>query len=89
MANMLVQQKVKDFGAWKKMYDSVAELRSSKGARSDQVFRDASDPNMVTIIIEWDSLDHAKAYGQSPELKEAMMKAGVEGPPSIAYLDAV
>lgn len=87
MASLLVQQKVKDFETWKKMYDSVADLRASKGAKSDMVFQNASDPNHVTILIEWDSLDHAKAYGQSPELKEAMMKAGVEGAPDISYLN--
>jgi heme-degrading monooxygenase HmoA len=88
MATMLVQQTVKDFAEWKKAYDSMASLRASKGAISDMVFHDASDKNKVTVILNWDSLDKAKQYAQSPELKAAMQKAGVEGPPQINYLSA-
>jgi heme-degrading monooxygenase HmoA len=83
---MLVQQRVKNYDEWKRVYDSAAELRSSNGEISDQIFRDATDPNMVTVFFKWDSLDNARRYTQSPELKEAMEKAGVEGPPSINFL---
>lgn len=86
MTRMLVQQKVKDYDEWRRVYDSAAEMRSSNGEISDQIFRDASDPNMVTVFFKWDSLDNARRYTQSPELKEAMEKAGVEGPPSINFL---
>ena len=87
MAAMLVQQKVKDFSEWKKVYDSVAGLRASNGALSDKIYTDASDPNQITIVFKWDSVANAQKWGQSPELKAAMEKAGVEGPPSISYLN--
>lgn len=89
MAYMLVQHKVKDFAAWKKVYDSVADLRASNGELSDQIYRDASDPNKLTAIFKWDSLENARKYANSPELKSAMEKAGVEGPPSIYFLNEV
>jgi quinol monooxygenase YgiN len=89
MATILVQLKVKDFAEWKKVYDSAGDLRASKGALSDQIYRDASDPNSITIVHKWDSLATAKKYAQSPELKAAMEKAGVEGPPSIDFLNEV
>lgn len=86
---MLVQHKVKDFAAWKKVYDSVADLRASNGELSDQIYRDASDPNKLTLIFEWDSLANAQKYANSPELKAAMERAGVEGPPNIYFLNEV
>lgn len=89
MASMLVQHKVKDFAAWKNVYDSVADLRASNGELSDQIYRDASDPNRLTVIFKWDSLANAQKYAQSPELKAAMEKAGVEGPPNIFFLNEV
>ena len=89
MAYMLVQHKVKDFAAWKKVYDSVADLRASNGELSDQIYRDVSDPNKLTAIFKWDSLENARKYASSPELKAAMEKAGVEGPPSIYFLNEV
>ena len=89
MASMLVQHKVKDFAAWKNVYDSVADLRASNGELSDKVYRDASDPKSLTIIFKWDSLANAQKYANSPELKAAMEKAGVDGPPNISFLNEV
>ncbi len=89
MASMLVQHKVKDFAAWKNVYDSVADLRASNGELSDKVYRDASDPNRLTVIFKWDSLANAQKYAQSPELKAAMEKAGVEGPTNIYFINEV
>ena len=87
MASMLVQHQVKDYTAWKKVYDSVKDLRTSNGELSDRIYRDASDPNQLTVIFEWDSLENAKKYANSPELKAAMERAGVEGKPSIHFLN--
>jgi heme-degrading monooxygenase HmoA len=87
MATMLVQHKVKNFADWKKVYDSVAGLRASNGEISDKVYRDASDPSKLTLVFKWDSLANAQKWAQSPELKAAMEKAGVDGPPSISFLN--
>ena len=72
MASMLVQHKVKDFSEWKSAYDSVSDLRASNGELSDQIFRDASDPNNLTVVFKWNSLANAQKYANSPELKAAM-----------------
>jgi len=87
MAVMLVQHKVKDIANWKKVYDSQAALRASSGELSDQIYRDISDQNKLTIIFKWSSLENAQKFAQSPELKAAMEKAGVEGPPTITFLN--
>ena len=87
MASMLVQHKVKDFEEWKKMYDSVADLRKSSVELSDSIYLDASDPNSLTVIFKWNSLANAQKYAQSPELKAAMEKAGVDGPPKINFIN--
>ncbi len=87
MASMLVQHHVKDYAAWKKVYDSSKGLRTSNGELSDQIFRDASDPNKLTLLFKWNSLANAQKYANSPELKAAMEKAGVDGPPSIYFLN--
>lgn len=87
MASMLIQHKVKDFADWKKVFDSVFDLRNSGGELSHQIFRDASDPNSLTILNKWDSLENAQKFAHSPELKAAMEKAGVAGPPTIYFLN--
>jgi quinol monooxygenase YgiN len=87
MASILIQHKVKDFAEWKKAFDSNIGLRTSSGELSAQVFRDASDPNSLTVINKWTSLESAQKFAQNPELKAAMEKAGVVGAPQVYFLN--
>jgi len=87
MAFLFVQHQVKDFAAWKKVFDSSLDLRKSNGEISAQVYRDASDPNKVTTINKWNSLASAQKFAHSPELKAAMEKAGVVGAPNVSFLN--
>ena len=89
MATLLIQHRVKDFSTWKKIFDSKSDLRSASGELSAQVFRDANDPNRVTVINKWKSLESAQKFTQSPELREAMEKSGVEGQPAVFFLNEV
>jgi quinol monooxygenase YgiN len=87
MASMLITHQVEDFAAWKKVFDSHAGLRTANGEISTQIFRDASDPNKLTILNKWNSLANAQKFAHSPELKAAMAQAGVVGQPSVAFLN--
>jgi quinol monooxygenase YgiN len=87
MASMLIQHKVEDFAAWKKVFDSMIGLRKSNGETSTQVFTDASDPNKVTVLNKWNSLENAQKFAHSAELRAAMEKAGVAGQPTISFLN--
>ena len=87
MASILIQQQVKDFSAWKKVYDSKKDFRASNGALSSQVFHDAGDPNKVTVVLKWDSLAKAQKYAASPELKANQELAGAQGIPSVSFLE--
>ena len=87
MASILIQHKVKDFAEWKKVFDSSADMRTSGGEISAQVYRDASDPNMLTVINTWNSMANAQKFAQSPDLKAAMEKAGVVGAPAVYFLN--
>jgi antibiotic biosynthesis monooxygenase (ABM) superfamily enzyme len=89
MATMLVQHKVKDFAAWKKVFDSVKDLRTSNGETSAALYQQDGDPNSLTLVFGWDSLENAKKYAHSPELKAAMEQAGVVGAPTISFLNEV
>lgn len=86
MASMLIQHTVKDFTEWKKVFDANSGLRSSNGELSHQIFRDASNPNHITVINKLNSLENAQHFAHSPELKAAMADAGVSGPPTVTFL---
>ena len=87
MASILVQHTVKDYAEWKKVFDSAKALRTSSGELSAQVYRDASDPNKITVMNKWDSMANAQKFVQSPEMKAAMEKAGVVGAPTVYFLN--
>jgi quinol monooxygenase YgiN len=87
MASILIRHTVKDYAEWKKLFDSAINLRTSNGELSAQVYRDASDPNMITTINKWNSLANAQKFAHSPELKAAMEKAGVVGVPTVYFLN--
>ena len=89
MATMMIQHKVKNFAEWKKVFDSSIGIRKSGGELSFQVYQDASDPSMVTTVNKWNSVANAQKFAHSPELKAAMEKAGVDGTPSVYFLNEV
>lgn len=87
MSYVMVKHKVADFEAWKKVYDSLEAERVKGGSKSASVFRDHGNPSGVVVLTEWDSLESAQKFNGSEKLKDAMMKAGVEGPPEFLFLD--
>lgn len=84
---MLIQHQVKDYDAWKKVFDSAIDMRTSNGELSALVYREVNDPNKVTTINNWNSLANAQKFAHSPELKAAMEKAGVLGVPNVSFLN--
>lgn len=87
MAYMLVRDSVQDYEAWKSVFDSAGDLRSRNGEQSYQILRQENDSNKLVALFEWDSLDNARKYAASPELKQAMERAGVTGKPEILFLE--
>ena len=84
-----IRQEVKDYDKWRARFDAHAATRKAGGALEGQyVMRNTDNPNEVTVILEWDSLEKPRQFTQSPELKEAMKNAGVIGPPDVRFLEA-
>lgn len=80
MNYVLIIHQVKDFQAWKHIFDEAAGIRQQAGERSFRVLCDEDDPNRVIHFSQWSSLAAAKAFFESPELIEIRVRAGVEAP---------
>ena len=89
MANLIVRHKVEDYAKWKPYFDGDAANRKAAGSQGGRLYRNANDPNELIVVWDWDSLDNAKAFAGSPELRETMMKAGVADHPDIYFLEEV
>jgi heme-degrading monooxygenase HmoA len=86
MATLLVHHKVQDYSAWRKTFDDHEKVRKEYGSTGFRVLKSASDPNDITVLIDWSSVDKAKAFATSNSLKEAMENAGVISQPEVSFL---
>lgn len=87
MANMFVRGTVGDYALFRATFDGAADMRKSAGATGTTVYRSAEDPNEITIRADFPTMDQAKAFAASEDLREAMQRAGVEGPPEIWFVN--
>jgi heme-degrading monooxygenase HmoA len=85
---MLIRHRVADYDAWKQVYDDFRANQRQGGVRFHQVLRSPEDPNLVVVTHVFDNVEAGKAFEESPELRDAMGRAGVdESSLSIEYLD--
>jgi hypothetical protein len=89
MISVLIQHEVADYTVWKAAFDSALEWRREKGESSCRIFRNAENVNDIHLFLEWESLEKARAFMASEELKARMAKAGVKGSPRVDFLTEV
>ena len=87
MPFVLIRHKVTDFATWKAAYDDPATMRKDAGSMGGQVLRNADDPQEITILLEWDSIENGRAFAASTDLAGAMERAGVADQPDIFFLN--
>jgi heme-degrading monooxygenase HmoA len=63
-----------------------SRVSRSGGSRGGQLFRNATDPNELVILLEWDDLEKARQFTQSEDLREVMQGLGVVDHPDIYFL---
>jgi hypothetical protein len=80
MANIALQLTVADYAKWRPVFDKYRPVRDKAGVTSEQVYRNADDPNQV--IVWWEATDANKLLQVlgSDEVKSYMKEAGVVGP---------
>ena len=89
MASMFIKHRVTDFSTWKPVFDEHETARREFGTTAHSVHRDADDPNVVIIAFRVASIARAREFTASPELRAAMERAGVVGPPEFWFTEDV
>ncbi|MDN4645235.1 hypothetical protein [Arthrobacter sp. PsM3] len=93
MFTLQISYPVRDYEAWKKVFDTDPAGRAASGARSVRVFRDTEDQNSVAVLLDFDTKDVATVFlerlrGQvwnKPEVIGQLMSA----PPTARILEEV
>ena len=87
MITTAVRHSVTDYGKWKTVYDTFTP--TSEGAKFARVNRSVDDPNTVTVVAGFETLELAKTFLANPSLKAKMTEAGVLGTPRIEINEEV
>jgi len=87
MVNVLVRHKVSDFTRWKLVFDERFGARHAAGELNHRIFHNHDDASDLTLFFTWETLDLARAFFASDQLKSGMQQAGVIGKPEIVFLD--
>lgn len=82
MAITVVRHKVADYDAWKKVFDGFLEKRKAAGEQSFELMKTENE-NEIVGVFKFDSVENAKKFFDSDEIKAAMKEAGVTDEPSI------
>jgi quinol monooxygenase YgiN len=88
MVTLVVHHRVRDYDAWKPVFDEHEPVRRSHGEVEHRIYRDIHDPNCVVVHNDFPSEDAARAFTEDPSLAEAMERAGVEGEPGMSFMEA-
>ncbi|HEX5368289.1 MAG TPA: antibiotic biosynthesis monooxygenase [Dehalococcoidia bacterium] len=87
MAVLLVRHKVADYDKWRQVYEEDAAQRKAAGCSGTHLFRNAKDPNDITINFQWDSIENAEKFFGDPKLQEVLQSGGVIGQPDVWFVD--
>jgi hypothetical protein len=84
---LAINHPVADYDQWTAMYDTMPP--TSRGAKFARVNRSVDDPNLITVVAGFDSLDALNGFVSDPDLKAKMKEAGVAGEPRIEIYEEV
>ncbi len=84
---LAVNHDVADYDAWKRVFDEYHE--TDRGMTFYRINRNVDDPNNITVVHGFESVDAARGFVEDPELAEAMGRAGATSAPRIEIYDEV
>ncbi len=84
---LAINHPVADYDKWKSGYDAMPP--TTRGAAFARVNRSVDDPNLITVVAGFASLETLRAFIDDPELKVKMQEAGVAGEPRIEIYEEV
>ena len=89
MAWIHVRHRVGDYNRWKEVFDGLSELKMRYGWKRYRIFQVAGDRTDLLVMEEFDSVEQARNYLESKDLKNAMQLAGVTGTPETTLLQGL
>lgn len=89
MAWIHVRHPVADYEKWKAVYDETATFKRGMGWKRHQLFAVGGDRHDVLVMEEFGTMAQARAFLDAPDLRAAMERAGISGPPEILLVESL
>ena len=89
MPYLLVRTRVKDFDAWKAIFDKHSDARKQNGSKGGFFFQNADNSNETIFLLEWDNLDNARRFAGDHTVQDVLAQAGLTDRPEVFFLEAV
>lgn len=86
---VVIKHRVEDYSKWKPVFDEDASRREKAGCKGWQLFHSLDDPNEITVLLEWDTKEHATKFIGSEDLKKTMQEAGVATKPEVNFFEKI
>jgi quinol monooxygenase YgiN len=83
---LVIQHKVRDFDAWKPVFDEQEPVRRTHGCSGQFVLRDSDEPSDLTVLLQFPSRQAAEAFLAEPSMEQALQKGGVESAPRLTWV---
>ena len=87
MQVLAVNHDIEDYDRWKAVFDEYVESQGS--ILFHRINRNVDNPNNITVVHGFESVEAARAYVDNPDLKAAMGRAGATSAPRIEIFDEV
>lgn len=87
MVHVLIRHRVADYNRWKEAFDGHLNTRKAAGELGFRLFQVVDDPREVVLLLDWESVEHARQFMASEELRTAMQRAGVVEQPDVRFIE--
>jgi hypothetical protein len=79
MVTVILTHEVSNYAEWKIGFKAGEPLRQQASVKTIGTYHSVDNPNLVSIITEFPSVEVARGFVASPQLKADMDRAGVVG----------
>ena len=86
---LIVRHSVRDYDAWKSVFDEGEGLRTKYGLLGHIIYHTTEDPNDLTLEFQIESRERAEGIMRDPQLARDMERGGVVSEPLVVWLERV
>jgi quinol monooxygenase YgiN len=74
--NIIIRRQLKDYETWKKVVSQLDGMRKEYGSKGLTVYRNASKPDEVILVFDWDDRKPYQNYLNHPEVQKTLKETG-------------